>query len=170
MESERRSEMKRNLLIILAAVFCAACVNGGHSGKLHFQQNGFSIAPLEEPAKDNTYQAVMMYLSVSDQFAPNVNVQIKPFAGAITDYVKQTKQILDQGNLKLIHENVSGKSVYVIECTGSYRDVSLHLYSRSVLSPGRVYVATATATENQWKNYADKLKSCVDSFELDKGK
>lgn len=162
--------MKRNLLILLAAVLCTACVNRGHSEKLHFPQNGFSIAPLEEPAKNNTYQAMMMYLSVSDQFAANVNVQIKPFAGAITDYVKQTKQTLAQGNLKLIHENVSGETVYVIECTGSFMDLSLHLYSRSVLSPGRVYVVTATATENQWKEYADKLKSCVDSFELDKGK
>jgi len=162
--------MKRNLLILLAAVLCAACVRQVQSEKLHFKQNGFSINPLEEAAKNDTYQALMMYLSISDQFAPNVNVQIKPFTGTIEDYVKQTKQLLDQGNLKLIQGNVLGKNIYVIECSGSYKDLSLHLYVRSVLTAGRIYLVTATATETQWKTYSGKLKSCVDSFELDKGK
>jgi len=162
--------MKRNLLIILAAVLCAACVSQVQSERLHFKQNGFSIAPLEEAAKDNTYQALMMYLSISDNFAPNVNVQIKPFTGPVEDYVKQTKQLLGQNKLKLIKEGVLGKNAYVFEYSGSFNELSLHLYTRSVLSGGRVYIITATATETQWKNSSDKLKSCVDSFELDKGK
>lgn len=162
--------MKRNLLIILAAVLCTACASQVPSEKLHFKQNGFSIAPLEEPAGDNPYQALMMYLSVSENFPPNVNVQIKPFAGTIEEYVKMTKQILEQGSLKLVKENVLGKDKYTMEFTGSFKDFSLHLYTRSVLSAGKAYVITATATETQWKNSSDKLKSCVDSFELDKGK
>jgi hypothetical protein len=157
-------------MMIIGCICFGACVSQVQSERLHFKQNGFSIAPLEEAAKNDTYQALMMYLPISENFAPNVNVQIKPFTGPVEDYVKQTKQLLEQNKLKLIKEGVLGKNAYVFEYSGSFNELSLHLYTRSVLSGGRVYIITATATETQWKTYSEKLKSCVDSFELDKGK
>jgi len=162
--------MKRNLLIILAAVLCAACLNRAPAERLHFKQNGFSIAPLEEAAKSGTYQALMMYLSFSDGFAPNVNVQSKPFTGTIDELATQSKQQLEQSGLKLISEKKLGPDTYVFECTGSYQSLALHLYVRSVLKAGRVYLVTATAVEKQWASTSAQLKACVDSFELDKGK
>ena len=163
--------MKRNLLIILTVLLCSACGNKVQSEKLHFTQNGFSIAPLEEATKSDTpYQALMMYLPFSDNFAPNVNVQMKPHTGTIEDYIKQNKELLEKGNLKMIKEDRIGDDTYAFEYTGSFRDLSVHLYTRSVLSSGRVYVVTAGAMESQWEKYSGKLKNCVDSFELDKSK
>lgn len=162
--------MKRKVLVIMACVGLAACLNRAPAERLHFKQNGFSIAPLEEAAKNGTYQALMMYLSFSEGFAPNVNVQIKPFTGTIDELVTQSKQQLEQTGLKLISEKKLGPDTYVFECTGSYQSFPLHLYVRSILTADRIYLVTATAVEKQWDSASAQLKACVDSFELDKGK
>jgi hypothetical protein len=133
-------------------------------GKLVFPNNGFAIAPLDQPGK-GTNQALMMFLPAADGFAPNVNVQTQTYAGTLADYAAlSAKQIKD---LKLdVVSSKTDKNVTMSEYSGGMQGRKLHWYTKAMLKEGTIYLVTATALEDQWKGAADKLKACVDSFDL----
>jgi hypothetical protein len=110
-----------------------------------------------------------MMLPISGGFAPNVNVQIQPFEGTISDYVSLSKQQFAQAKLKLLKEETRDKVTAFLEYSGEMQGQALHWYAKAVSNAGRVYLVTATATEDQWNSVAAKLKACVDSLELNKG-
>lgn len=156
--------MKNTIALLLLAAFALPFSAGEEpEARLHFQANGFSIAPLEGTTDAALYQAVTMFLPASEAFAPNVNVQIQPYNGSIKEYADLSRQQFKSSKLSVVSEKTSQTSV-VWEYSGTLQGRSLHLYAKAELGKGKVYLVTATATESQWKTVAAKLKACVDSF------
>ena len=157
---------------IVALVLCVCGVAGVASNstskpaeRLVFRNNGFSILPLDEASKGGG-QVLMMFLPVSGDFGPNVNVRTQPHAGTLDDYAKLSRKEFQDVKLTILSERKTSPSTLIIECSGPMLGRSLHFYCRAVLKSGTIYLATATATEDQWKDLSGKLKSCVDSLEM----
>ena len=111
----------------------------------------------------------MMFLPATEGFAPNLNVQIQPYAGSIEDYVKLSLEQFKSAGLKVVQQKSLTKSVAIFEYTGETQGKSLHWYARAEKSGASVYLVTATALAQQWDNNEARLKSCVDSFHCDAG-
>jgi hypothetical protein len=135
---------------------------------LHFPLQGFSIAALEETPGTAQQQALMMFLPSAHGFQANVNVLIQPYAGTMDNYVAATLEQMSKSGFKLLQKTVADKTA-VFEYTGEMQGLTLHWYVRVEKSGARIYVATATATDQQWEKVAARLKACVDSFRCDTG-
>lgn len=133
---------------------------------LVFSEHGFSIEPLKGHAGDKVQQVVAMQLPPTGGFAPNVNVQVQPFAGSFDDYLKISHDEFARLGIVVKSEKRAGKSATALEYTGSLQGQPLHWYARAVLAAGKVYLVTATATESQWPEVAAQLRLTVDSFKL----
>jgi hypothetical protein len=123
---------------------------------------GFSIAPLEGA------QQLSMVLPASGGFAANVNVQIQPYPGALDGYISLSQGQFRQAGLTVLNQRKEGPSEWVVEYAGQMAGRSLHWYARAKLKPGKIYLATATASKEQWPSVSAKLKTCVDSLEVTK--
>ena len=133
---------------------------------LRFKALGFSIAPLEGTVGDAPYQTIMMFLPASGGFAPNVNIQIQPYKGSLSAYAELSKKQMKAASMTLLHEKIQAGAL-LLEYSGTSQGRKLHWYAKAQLADGRIYLATATATEQQWRTVADKLKACVESFRKD---
>ena len=134
------------------------------AAKLLFPNNGFAIAPLDQPAA-GTYKMLSMSLPPSGGFAPNINVMTQEYAGTMDDYTTLTLKQFDTMKFNVLSNTKSGKDTVTLEYSGTLKTGTLHWYAKAFSKNGTVYLVTATATEDQWKNVSDKLKTCVDSFE-----
>ncbi len=162
--------MKRKQSAILFLFTVALSLPAADStNRLCFPAAGFSIAPLEVSAGEDRRQALMMFLPATGYFAGNVNVQIQPYSGPIEEYTTLTlKQFKDAG-LKVIAQKKAGASGVVVEYSGESQGRTLHWYARAEKKAGHVYLATATATEQDWPTQAAQLKACVDSLRCEPG-
>ena len=165
----REIKMKRFVVAILLAASCLACLGAASSGRLRFRDAAFSIQPLEAAPGRIPYQVLMMFLPPSDGFAPNVNVLIQPYAGTIDDYTTLSKSQFLAAGYKMISETKQGAAAVLFEYSGKFQGRELHWYSKATSSGTTVYLATATATEDQWRSLSGQLKACVDSLAVDKG-
>ncbi|HEV7926207.1 MAG TPA: hypothetical protein VGR14_12675 [Verrucomicrobiae bacterium] len=160
----------KKLLYVLSFVLAVAFASDGQTtNQLHFSKSGFTIAPLDEPPGQSPQQVLMMFLPATKSFAPNVNVQIQPYAGTIEDYVTLSLEQFKSMGLKLSSQKAVGKSAVTLEYTGEMKGKPLHWYARAEKSGDKIYVATATASEEQWGTVATQLKTCVDSFRCENG-
>jgi hypothetical protein len=125
---------------------------------------GFSIAPLEAPPDQTPRQALVMLLPASDNFSPNVNVQIQPYSGSIEEYGALTETQFKDAGVKVIAQKKEGKSAMTFEYSGEMRGQSVHCYARAEKSGDYIYLATATANQEQWPKQSAKLKACIDSL------
>jgi hypothetical protein len=158
--------MKRALLATVAGLaLLGAAEEGGR--RLRFRTAGFSIEALDAPPAGDQAQALMMFLPVSDAFAPNVNVMIQPFAGTMEEYLAVTRSQFDAAGITVVSSKV-GASSLLLEYTGPMQGRELHWYARAEKAGPRVYLATATATLQQWSRVGTQLKACVDSFKAEK--
>lgn len=106
-----------------------------------------------------------MCLPASDGFAPNVNVQIQPYADSIANYISLSKAQFEQLKFKIISEGKK-EGGWTVEYTGSSSGNELHFYSRAVSDGKHVFLITAASKVGQWDTVSPTLKKCVDSFQL----
>ena len=160
--------MTKRLLILIASLgLTGSAVQGESTNRLHFAVSGFSIAPLEAPLGQTPQQAIIMFLPVKGDFAPNVNVQIQPYEGSLDEYWALSLKQFEGAGFKLVQPaKLKGSSV-VFEYKGTMQGRLLHWYARAEKSRDRVYLVTATAPEERWTETAPRLKACVDSFSCD---
>jgi len=160
--------MKKLPSLAFVILLCILLGAAGEGDRLFFPQNNFSIAPLEAKFAGETYQVLVMFLPSSGGFAPNVNVQVQPFPGTIKEYVDLSRRQFQAVGITVLSEQITQTSA-IWEYSGSLEDRKLHWYARAERAgEGKVYLITATAAEPQWNTHAAKLKTCVDSFRLEK--
>jgi hypothetical protein len=141
----------RSVTVATAFLYCLCCHAEDGPARLHFKRSGFSINSLEAKPSEKGQQALIMLLPVSDGFAPNVNVMIQPHAGTAADYLELSKKQADALNLDVISLKQSGDNEVIVESTGELDNRKLHFYAKAILHNGNAFLATATATETQWK-------------------
>jgi hypothetical protein len=158
---------KFSILLIVSLLFCMAEAPAPDAA-LHFPKSGFSIKPLEASApSDAVYQCVSLFLPVQDGIAPNVNVQIQPFADTIDTFMLISNQQFAQLKFKLLQNKKIDSSTAVFEYTGSISGKEFHWYSKAVKEGDKVYLAAAIGTPKSWPKISAQLISCVDSLQLD---
>ncbi len=153
------------MLTLLITLPCAAADKT--CSRLFFNQSGFSITALEERNPGSAYTVLVMFLPVSDKFAPNVNVTVQPYRGSIQDYVRLTRSQFKSGKFKVLEEKIYPDEA-VWEYAGRMGELALHWYARAVSRNNQVYLVTATAAEIQWPGLSARMKRCVDSFRIEK--
>jgi hypothetical protein len=157
-------------LIAVVSIVCVLCIyQKAQADTLALPQYGFQIDPLDTQASAVTTQALITFLPPSNGFAPNVNVQIQPYEKSMKEYIALSKKQFDQEGWKIISENMQGDSEWVVEYSGSYKGSALlHWYARVILNANtkKVYLATATAKEDDWNKVSPVLKKCADSFKI----
>jgi hypothetical protein len=134
---------------------------------LHFPQSGFSITPLDAPPAAD-HMVLTMYLPATGNFAPNVGVIVQSFPGSLDTYLANTKSQLDQMKWTLVKSQKTDDHTAIVEYTGKTPTQTLHWYQRILQQSGKIYLATATCTPEQWSAIGVQLRSSVDSIELDK--
>ena len=157
------------LLILLVLIFCWSgfLYAQGSDNKLYFKQTGFSISPLEGKIGHVTSQPLIMMLPPTDGFAPNVNVQVQPYNGTISEYWELSKPQFEQMNWKVVYMKQTEPNKMVFEYEGGYQGKKMHWYAVAVQVENVVYLATATALESQWRNVSAKLINCISSFNIE---
>jgi len=161
--------MKIPFSVLALATFVLSATASDSTNRLNFAAAGFSIAPLESSPGSTPYQALMMMLPVTDNFAANVNVQIQPYPGTLDEYTTLTLQQFKDAEMKVIQQKRLSKSVQLFEYSGEMQGKSLHWYARAEKFGDKVYLATATSTADQWRKEGPKLRDCIDSFRSNGG-
>ncbi len=147
----------------LTVLFCLCATAGfatAASDQFTLPAAGFSIAPLEGA------EALLMALPASGGFAANVNIQVQPYAGTLDGYISLSQEQLRQLRGTVLNQRKEGSSGWVVEYTGDMSGRSLHWYARAKMKNGKVYLATATASKEQWPSLSAKLRACVDSLKV----
>src|SRR5260370_36352830 len=128
---------------------------------------GFQIDALYAAADASApATALEMFLTPTEGFAPNINVQIQPYTGTIKEYATLSKGQFDELKWKVISEKEIGDNEWSIEYTGTMQPGDLHFYARTISKNRKVHLATPTAKESQWPTVSDTLRQHIDSFEV----
>lgn len=158
--------MTRKPLLLLAALLVLPCLaEDGEEPRLHFPLYGFSIAPLEGVSDAEVQTAVHLFLPPSEEFAPNVNVQLQAYPGTLQEYAEISRAQFKQFKLKLLAEQTT-ETTLTWEYSGSMGGPQLRFYAKAERVEGKVYLVTGTSRVSQWNAAGDKIKACVDSFRL----
>lgn len=149
-------------VLLLASVSAMATAP---ADKLAFPAAGFAIAALDSAPSKQSTQVLLMSLPPSAGFAPNVNVQIQPYAEGVQAYLALSKQQFEQMGLDLVAESKPTDTAVTMEYQGEMQGRKLHCYARAVQKGGSIYLATGIALQSQWDKVGAGLKACVDSLE-----
>lgn len=152
-------------LPLLASAFIGFS-SSSEAGTIDLPVYGFQLDGLEAQPGDVPTSAVMSFLPVTDGFAPNINVQIQPYAGSMADYITISKQQFAPMQWKVVSEKTVGDNEWVAEYTGPLQGNDLHFYARALSRNGKVYLVTGTAKQTQWPTVGDTIRKHVDSFKL----
>jgi len=164
--------MKLSLLIL--QLFLIPILGYAQSaGILRFESEGFNINADGFNVKRSDIGSVagqsptvVLFLTPTGGFAPNVNVLIQNFPNSISEYISVTKQEFDSAGIKVVDERLVSPNEWMVEYAGSLSGRSLHWYARAIKNGDKVHLTTATAMPEQWEQVSSKLKACVDSFAL----
>ena len=153
-------------LIVLAILLCSSPLCFAGSGTpLLFEELGFQIQPLEERNDAVVTQPLRMNLPERDGGAPNVNVQMQPFAAPLEDYKTMTESQMQEAGFNIIHSRMDNNG-YFVEFTGTLEGHSYHWYAKALKQNNMIYLATATALVEHWPANKAKLIDTVDSLLL----
>ncbi len=153
--------------VVLAAVATLSARAEDDSSRLHFPEQGFSIEPIDEPARLVSTNPLVVALPPVDGFAPNLNVQLQPFGGPMAQYVAVTRSQLAAAGLEWQAEPTLAGSEATFEYAGVLEGRDLRWYARAIQDDGLVYLVTATVPRGGWEVLGDRMKRAVDSFRLE---
>jgi hypothetical protein len=153
-------------LAAVAAVFSLAICSPSPADTIELPLYGFQIDPLDAPPNQSGPTTVIQtFLPATEGFAPNIIVQIQPYAGTMKDYAELSKKQFEQMKWKVLSDQQPNDKEWTVEYTGTLQDTDLHFYARAVASDGKVYLITATARDSQWPTVGDTLRKHLESFQ-----
>ncbi len=137
------------------------------TNRLSFPEAGFSIQPLEAAVSKTPQMVLTMSLPLQDGFAGNVNVLIQTYTNSLTEYIQLSEAQFKAAGISLLKTTRPTNSIAVLEYFGKLQNRVLHWYARAELVNQRLYLVTATTSEDRWSEESAILKACVDSFQRD---
>jgi hypothetical protein len=156
---------KLNIAAIGVALFSAAITTTATAATIDLPQYGFTIEALDAvPSTTAPTAALMMFLPAEGGFAPNINVNIQPYAGTMESYISMSKDQFKKMNWVIVTENQNTANEWIVEYTATMQGNDLHFYARAVSDGGKVYLVTASAKESQWTTLSGLLRKHVNSF------
>jgi len=154
--------VKFSNIIVLGTCLFLSNVN---ANTLEFSKSGFSIESLEVEPSANGSQPLQMLLPAENGFSPNVNVQIQPYPGSITEYRELSEAQFKQIGLTLISKEEKGNTLH-LEYTGAMQGQNLHWFAKAVKRGKYIYLITATDNQQNWDKNKAQLIANVKSFKL----
>ena len=147
------------LLVALLPTLASA----GDPGEYVDPTYGFSLSvpKFEKSTAEQSTAALVVLGPVTEQFAPSVNVQVEPATGTLDEFAEATRQqILGAGyELRAMTRPALGSYPGILwHYAGSQNGRPLEYLTVAVLSEGRIYSATATATPSQFKALSEALR------------
>ena len=156
--------------ICVAAFVSLTICSQSRAAAIELPLYGFQIDALDAaPSTSNPTTVIQTFLPATEGFAPNIIVQIQPYAGTMKDYAALSKRQFEEMKWKVIADQQPNDNEWNIEYTGSLQGNDLHFYARAVSTNGKVYLITATAKESQWTTVSDTLRKHVESFKTTPG-
>jgi hypothetical protein len=157
-----------NPVKLISAVACLSCAAALQvkATTIDLPLYGFQIDALDATPAAAPATALQLCLPATEGFAPNINVQVQPYTGAIKDYATLSKQQFEGMKWKVVSEKQVSDKEWSVEYTGALGDNDLHFCSRAISKDGKVYLATATAKETQWATVSDTLLQHLQSFKV----
>ena len=152
----------KNITKLIALSFIIATTSYAE-GK--YENNYFSIKSLVDDKNISNTQPLLMCLSASDGFAPNINIQTQKYSNSLTEYAKLSTAQFKQLKFNVI-QNKKGQDCLIFEYTGKLQGKELHWYAMVYKKDDNIFLITATATKKQWTKQSKKLIDCVRSFKL----
>lgn len=116
-------------------------------------------------AADADGTIAMHFLPPSNGFSANVNLTVQPYDGTLEDYDKLSARQLKAMGLVMIDKS-NKDDVLRYEYEGTQSGQKLRWYAKAFKANGKVYLATATARQDQWKEQSPGLIKSVESFAL----
>ncbi|WP_077340845.1 hypothetical protein [Pseudocolwellia agarivorans] len=136
-----------------------------NASTLVFPESGFSIESLDAKPSAIGSQPLQMLLPAQNGFSANVNVQVQPYKGTITEYKQLSEAQFKQIGITLISKKEMGNTL-IIEYSGTMQGQELHWYAKAVKKGDHVYLITATDNKNNWEQHKEQLINNVNSFKL----
>lgn len=130
-----------------------------------FDRAGFSIKALEAPPHVSGSQPLTMLLPYDQGFSANVNVQIQPFEGNLTEYKALSQRQFKQLGFTVIQDALTDNSL-LMEYSGEVKGKRLHWYAKAIKRGKFVYLATATSLAINWSQNKFELSESINSFSL----
>jgi hypothetical protein len=160
----------KNTVSVISTVLLFSCPTlfQAKAATIDLPLYGFQIDALDAtPNASATTTALVLCLPASEDFGPNINIQIQPYTGTIKEYATLSKGQFEELKWEIISEKEIGDNEWSVEYTGTGQSGELHFYARAISKNGKVYLATATAQESQWPTISDTLRQHIDSFKTD---
>ncbi len=125
-----------------------------------FPEYGFEVGRLPASSSPGQFFTIMMHLPPSDDFAPNVNVVIQPYEEDAKSYVELSKKQFKKVGWELIGEPSVHGNTAVLEYQRELNGKELRHYAKAIWTGKQIFLATGTATQEQWQIYgADLIRS-----------
>ncbi|MBU2883819.1 hypothetical protein KO525_16525 [Psychrosphaera sp. B3R10] len=154
--------MRINKAVLLATSLVFSIAN---AEVLEFPKAGFTINSLDTSPTTGMSQPLQMFLPAKNGFASNVNVQIQPYPGTLTQYKELSIGQFKQMGISIVSFEESANSIS-FEYTGMMQGLSLHWYAKAFKKGNYVYLVTATGNEKDWAADKQVLMENVNSFKL----
>ncbi len=109
---------------------------------------------------------VLMYGPTAGGFAPNLNILVQPPQSA-AEFRKTTLEQFKQAKLELRnddHVKVGGRDAWIFEYAGPLQGRELAFMALAVFDQEHTYLATCTATPDQFTKLKSALRESLDSF------
>src|SRR5258707_2546954 len=121
--------MKNTVSVIsIALLFSCATLFQAKAATIDLPLYGFQIDALDAaPDASAPATALEMFLTPTEGFAPNINVQIQPYTWTIQEYATLSKGQFDELKWKVISEKEIDDNEWNLEYTGTMQAAELHL-------------------------------------------
>ncbi len=147
-------------LLLLALVIPAKAESLYKNEKFKFS---IRVPVPESTSITSPYQLITMPLPAENGFSTNINVQIQPFTGSPEEYMRISREGLQQMGVKIVTEK-SGNGWIMLEAEGEVQGFQLHFYAKAWITSERTYLVTATCPVAEWPAKKGELIDCVESF------
>ena len=156
---------KAKFAVVTLLAICALSALTAAEGDLpHYGSKLKDLDALIEKAPGKT---LFIKVDETGRVSANINIQIQPFTGTIKEYMDvsraQFEQMFEKG-WKIVSEKQDGEKEWSCELTGTAKGKDYHFYARAVREGSKVYLITATALQEEWGNFGEKMRRHVDAF------
>jgi hypothetical protein len=148
----------------LLAICASSALTAAEGDLPHYGAQLKELDALIEKAPGKT---LFIKVDETGRVSANINIQIQPFTGTMKEYMDgsqaQFEQMFEKG-WKILSEKQDGEKEWSCELTGTAKGKDYHFYARAVREGGKVYLITATALQEHWGSFGEKMRRHVDAF------
>ena len=151
-------------VVTLLAICAFSALSAAESDLPHY---GAQLKDLDALIEKEPGKTLFIKADETGKVSANINIQIQPFTGTMKEYMDvsraQFEQMFEKG-WKILSEKQDGEKEWSCELTGTAKGKAYHFYARAVRQGSKVYLITATALQEQWGSFGEKMRRYVNAF------